>query len=43
MTAAGGGGGGRGGAGASAYDPSLAFTVGYTKCLRDRVEEEALI
>ena len=36
------GGGGRGGANA-AYDPSLAFTVGYTKCLRDRVEEEAVI
>jgi len=26
-----------------AYDPSLAWTVGYTKCLRDRVEEEAVI
>ena len=44
MIAAGGGGGGRrGGGGPSAYDPSLAFTVGYTKCLRDRVEEEAVI
>lgn len=26
-----------------AYDPSLAWTLGYTKCLRDRVEEEAVI
>ncbi len=37
-----GGGGGRGGAN-TAYDPSLAWTVGYIKCLRDRAEEEAAI
>jgi mannonate dehydratase len=26
-----------------AYDPGLAWTIGYVKCLRDRVEEEAAI
>ncbi len=35
-------GGGRGGVN-PANDPSLAWTIGYTKCLRDRVEEEAVI
>jgi hypothetical protein len=35
------GGGGRNANGA--YDPSLAWTIGYVKCLRDRVEEEAAI
>ena len=34
-------GGGRNANGA--YDPSLAWTIGYIKCLRDRVEEEAAI
>ncbi|MDB5030426.1 mannonate dehydratase [Mucilaginibacter sp.] len=32
-----------GGKANEAYDPSLAWTIGYTKCLRDRVEEEAAI
>lgn len=27
----------------SSYDPSLAWTIGYIKCLRDRVEEESAI